>query len=1696
MTPNNPQTDESSGGEVFAQVNQPRVVVNPSTPQISERVEFTTQMRDILPTYSAYNAIAFRGNILTNDTFRRQFVDDVFADAMKDPQVAQTFADPAILQDKRNKFEANLLSNLSRESMTGQDTRSFVVQRERDRFLPPANATTPITRRATVDQSQLSPYFRALGIQESSSDPTAKNPVTSATGMFQFVNATWNDLVDRYGETHGLTRDGRTDPVQSMKAVELFNQDIANVFNSRGVATNDKNMYMGHFLGPSGGARFISALEKNPDDLATKHADEQSVAKNKTIFYVDGDESKPRTVAQMYEYQTRRFSSDTTWNSTPTQAVTPERTERVPSSALPNRLPVTPAQVLQFASKNTEAYQRLGIVDSQGNPIYQGPRLERALQERLATDENLINQVLEDRYDLFTNAMAKSHNADFLNTSDVDAVSRAWVMYSQFGEEGLTHYINLEQHYRPGRRDSEQDSRVRSALDFMRFARKEGKTPVDHMDSWTRNGSVYAEYIPQMRGMETLTNIPLDTNNFTQYFYSTDNPETAIQNLLSVVTPERGVFGRVASFFSVSEDTPDVIASDVYTGFRSEARNAFLFDVFKTAKEGTGPFTTEDLLRTVQANAQMQEVDGKQLWFFNYDQLPDHAKIAVDAIRTDNTTFRNSFQVDDYGNMVFEPGRAARLAEQARPWAGSWTKEVPVYDNAGNVIGTEEVLDTSILGQLVNARDVRVYKIGQFGANYIINPTLRATHGIFSKIGAEDLASDLENSNFWRSMRDYSDARIDQDIRGFLPTASSVAVDMGGYIAGSVAIAAAITKTGGAAAPYLLPQLYAGASAAHKAVKLGQMAMIAQRATTTTRAGAVSEKLIRGLKSKEAWTAIGRFELGAAGMELIGGRDMSVFNGGAFDDIVTYVSNGTINLDTDRKYALSNRTGQFFMDAGFGFGLGVLFDGTWALTKYGANVLRATRGKTSRGVAYNAAIKDFEQVAKPEFSPDWRRFWYNATNNLDEIPMGDVMDSMQNLYRGRATMLTSLNQSTVSDLATRFFHETDEVFSSIRPELENILRHFDTTLGAGKATDDEIIKRVDKIYNESLVDFVNNAHNLLKGGPEGTANKFVLAFADALEQQLPIVRRVGYPSPDGTERMSMTLAEATALRNQRPNTVIKRLGGEGFMDEFGVYEIDSGNWTVRVSQGLRERAIKTTADDIAMRTLRSRHNITDELTADQMRELTDLTEQANRVAGQAFVKDGKVGYVVDMLDGEYTVRFADGTEVKVQNAFMDDMVEGRTNYLFNDDGTVLFRDDFTPREISSHNKSLDDQIREAAERQENYERSRENLVTNLREQANSADPEQRLRARAGLRGLGEEVTEPLALLPNRTMYDTEAFPAGRPLDEATSARESLVRRYRLQLDSPVEAERIEARDILRGMGEDVQPEARFFLEADNLQAERARIEAEFIPLRLPQRGVETQRQLEVSQRAARIAEAREQKRRLVQKIQTELVNEMDSAVRGVPVERKPLELQMVERPKDQNPVYRVVGPEGVLFFQNRGGLTYEVNFNNLEPGVPWRVANEQPVGKTPKEILRYAENKIYDYLPSVVSSNATQVKDKMKTLRMLGVEPERIRESSLASIVDEMGRVAPGNDAEIEIMTKKFRTPKQKLDAEAKLEADRARVVEEYKARENLYREAMREMEGIIDETTDQAIKRGKKAADTAKNVSKIKTSTKTNRGC
>lgn len=101
-------------------------------------------------------------------------------------------------------------------------------------------------------------YIANARQSESAGNAAAKNPNSSATGLYQFTTGTWSDLGKKYPAL-GLTADGRLDPAQQELAMQAFTLDNAQALKNFGIPVNGGSLYAMHFLGGGAAPRVLSA---------------------------------------------------------------------------------------------------------------------------------------------------------------------------------------------------------------------------------------------------------------------------------------------------------------------------------------------------------------------------------------------------------------------------------------------------------------------------------------------------------------------------------------------------------------------------------------------------------------------------------------------------------------------------------------------------------------------------------------------------------------------------------------------------------------------------------------------------------------------------------------------------------------------------------------------------------------------------------------------------------------------------------------------------------------------------------------------------------------------------------------------------------------------------------------------------------------------------------------------------------------------------------------------------------------------------------------------------------------------------------------------------------------------------------------------------------------------------------------------
>lgn len=176
----------------------------------------------------------------------------------------------------------------------------------------PSNVEAAIAKGASVSGINYG-YMMAMADQESSFNPNAKAPTSSASGLYQFTDSTWGDMVKKYGSQTGITAADKTDPEAQAIMAGLYAKENAKVIaRATGKAADqvtNTELYMGHFLGGGGASKFLTA---DGDATAATIAGAKSAAANRNVFYKNGDLSQPRTVNEVKQFFANKIEPKST----------------------------------------------------------------------------------------------------------------------------------------------------------------------------------------------------------------------------------------------------------------------------------------------------------------------------------------------------------------------------------------------------------------------------------------------------------------------------------------------------------------------------------------------------------------------------------------------------------------------------------------------------------------------------------------------------------------------------------------------------------------------------------------------------------------------------------------------------------------------------------------------------------------------------------------------------------------------------------------------------------------------------------------------------------------------------------------------------------------------------------------------------------------------------------------------------------------------------------------------------------------------------------------------------------------------------------------------------------------------------------------------------------------------------------------
>jgi len=202
---------------------------------------------------------------------------------------------------------------------------------------------------------------------ESSFNPTAKAETSSATGLYQFIDSTWLNMVKTHGDKYGLgayadkieIKNGkpcvedcdreeilnlRNDPeISALMAGEFTADNKDFLTRNVGGTIGSTELYFAHFMGAGGAAKFLNSRNVNGDVTAADLFPAAAKA-NKNVFY-DRKTGDARSLDEVYDYFDKKFSDTANADAPQTQTATEETLRSATQSPtiethLSNALPV------------------------------------------------------------------------------------------------------------------------------------------------------------------------------------------------------------------------------------------------------------------------------------------------------------------------------------------------------------------------------------------------------------------------------------------------------------------------------------------------------------------------------------------------------------------------------------------------------------------------------------------------------------------------------------------------------------------------------------------------------------------------------------------------------------------------------------------------------------------------------------------------------------------------------------------------------------------------------------------------------------------------------------------------------------------------------------------------------------------------------------------------------------------------------------------------------------------------------------------------------------------------------------------------------------------------------------------------------------------------------------------------------------
>jgi hypothetical protein len=163
-------------------------------------------------------------------------------------------------------------------------------------------------------------YMLRLIKRESNFNPKAfnKSKLSSAEGLGQFINSTWDQMFSKYGSELGYntTKMSQSDirklkfdaTVSSFMAAKYTKENADSLKRYLGTTPTGKDLYLAHFMGLGGAKKFLKGKLLDGSSPASTVASDIVMNANPSIFYVGGKRNLGvRSIDTVYNLLTGEF---------------------------------------------------------------------------------------------------------------------------------------------------------------------------------------------------------------------------------------------------------------------------------------------------------------------------------------------------------------------------------------------------------------------------------------------------------------------------------------------------------------------------------------------------------------------------------------------------------------------------------------------------------------------------------------------------------------------------------------------------------------------------------------------------------------------------------------------------------------------------------------------------------------------------------------------------------------------------------------------------------------------------------------------------------------------------------------------------------------------------------------------------------------------------------------------------------------------------------------------------------------------------------------------------------------------------------------------------------------------------------------------------------------------------------------------